>query len=124
MGSGWLRRVSNTTFFTIVPALIAIRLYAGVNVWTSHGPEGGFVNGPTVVDPEDPDILYIGGFPTSFKSTDAAAHWSALTGARVAAVDPQDSSTLYGLSSAGLIKSTNGGATWKAANSGLPKNFN
>jgi len=117
------------TVFAILLAILAIgsaRIYAGVNVWTSHGPEGGYVNGPPVIDPQDPNTLYVTGPFTLFKSTDAASSWSALTPARIVAVDPQNSSTLYGTSSHGeFIKSTNGGVSWNAASPppGSPQDF-
>jgi hypothetical protein len=32
---------------------------AGINVWTSHGPEGGTVRG-IIIDPQTPSTLYAG----------------------------------------------------------------
>src|SRR5437763_8056936 len=117
------------TILAVLSALLAMgsaRVYAGVNVWTSHGPEGGYVN-PPVIDPEDPNTLYvIGSFGTLFKSTDAATRWSPLLRARLLAVDPQNSGTLYGASlSGGLIKSRNGGMSWNAASlpPGSPQDY-
>jgi len=110
-----------------------------------------------VVDPVSPDIVYAGiGVPragyvlesfywtelenqpeekkvtgTIFKSTDAAAHWSAIRGT---GIDPSAmiyslaliphavnaSATLYAATSEGVYKSSDSGATWTAKNSGLP----
>ena len=53
--SAWLGRVSNRTILAMLLALLAMgsaRVYAGINIWTSHGPEGGYVNAP-VIDPQD-----------------------------------------------------------------------
>ena len=93
----------------MLPALLAMvsaRTYAGVNVWTSHGPDGGYVNGPLVIDPRDPKTLYAtGGAGILFKSTDAAAHWSPLLRALVLAVDPQNANLVAG-TSGGVFENT------------------
>jgi hypothetical protein len=109
MVSATLGRVSKRTVLTMFLALVAVgsaRIYAGVNVWTSHGPEGGYVNGPPVIDPQDPNTLYsTEAYGRLFKSTDATTNWSALSPARPVAVDPQNSRTLYGTSlNGGFIK--------------------
>jgi len=66
--SAWLGRVSNRTILAMLLALLAMgsaRVYAGINIWTSHGPEGGYVNAP-VIDPQDPNTLYVtGAYSTS-----------------------------------------------------------
>src|SRR5207245_2080938 len=96
---------------------------AGINVWTSHGPEGGFIPALTV-DPQNPSTVYAGTDGGVFKSTNGGANWSAAnsgltaTDVRALAVDPQNPSTVYA-GGDGVFKSTNGGATWNAANSGL-----
>ena len=45
---------------------------AGINVWTSHGPEGGSVR-VLAIDPTTPGTLYAGTGVRVFRSTDAGA---------------------------------------------------
>jgi uncharacterized repeat protein (TIGR01451 family) len=45
---------------------------AGINVWTSNGPEGGSINA-RVVDPATPTTLYAGTYGGVFKSTNGGA---------------------------------------------------
>lgn len=108
---------------------------AGLNVWTSHGPPRGIVQG-LVIDPAAPSTLYagtnyfemghnLGG--TVFKSTDGAVTWSdPHTGLFDSAVDtlvidPSPPHTLYagpdcndgpGCGVFRLFRSTDGGMMW------------
>ncbi len=51
---------------------------AGGDVWTSHGPEGGFIMA-LAIDPETPSTLYAGTWGAgAFKSTDGGGSWTAL----------------------------------------------
>jgi hypothetical protein len=105
---------------------------AGINVWTSHGPPGGYVPVTALaVDPKAPTTLYAGtGGGQIFKSNDAGGSWSlansGLTNTIVNAfaIDPATSSTLYAAAgyaaTGGVFKSTDGGGSWSLANSGLP----
>src|SRR5204862_3823027 len=80
---------------------------AGVNVWTTHGPEGGYVQ-TLAIDPASPATLYAG---TSgggvFKSTNAGESWTAsntgLTSHFVAAlaIDPPAPTTPYATTTGG-----------------------
>jgi photosystem II stability/assembly factor-like uncharacterized protein len=102
-------------------ALGSIPNYGQLNVWTSLGPNGGQVG--ILTDPQAPGTLYAtSGQTTTFKTTDAAAHWRPWDTAsiRLLAVDPQNSGTLYGSSVGGLQRSADGGSTWSFAGSGLP----
>jgi hypothetical protein len=95
--------------------------FGQVNVWTSRGPNGGQVG--IMIDPQAPGTLYASsGQKTTFKTTDAAAHWHPLdTGpVKLLVVDPQNSRTVYGSSIGGLQKSADGGSTWSFAGAGLP----
>src|SRR5262245_15389445 len=93
--------------------------WAGPNVWTSLGPEGGAVYW-IAIDPQHPSTLYVGG-SSIFKTTDGGASWSYLnstspiesTGPLV--VDPQNSTTLYAGGVGGFYKSTDGGTHWGLA---------
>ena len=94
-------------------------LYAGVNIWTSNGPDGGYVSS-LVIDPKNPSILYTGTGIGIYKSLDGGATWSAInqglerkSGGAIA-IDPRNSSTLYAESGGKLYKSTDGGGNWRA----------
>jgi hypothetical protein len=119
--------------FAVVVALFGIgtgsgRLSAGINLWTSHGPEGAFI-GALAIDPQNPATIYAGTWNQSgtgiFKTTDGARTWSPSGSERTPnfvsalAVDPQDSSTVYAATYYGVYKSIDGGASWAAVNTGL-----
>src|SRR5438876_4039479 len=99
---------------------------AGVNVWTTNGPEGGSISA-LAVDPQTPTTLYAGTTSAGvFKSTDGGTHWRAVnaglgaTTVRALAIDPQTPTTVYAATwDRGIFKSTDGGANWSATNSGL-----
>jgi photosystem II stability/assembly factor-like uncharacterized protein len=111
--------------------------WAGMNVWTSLGPEGGSIQS-LVVDPQTSSTVYALTTGGIFKSSDGTAHWrrvypaatsdgAAAYPASVLAIDPQNTNTLYvgtagspATVDGGVFKSTDGGASWSAANSGLP----
>jgi hypothetical protein len=106
---------------------------AGINVWTSHGPEGGNIKA-LAIDPSTPSTLYAGlgnndGSGGVFKSTDSGGSWSpASTGLSgfqallvyALVIDPTTPSTLYaGTYGGGVYQSTNSGGSWSAVNTGL-----
>jgi photosystem II stability/assembly factor-like uncharacterized protein len=104
---------------------------AGVNTWTTNGPEGGWILA-LAVDPANRATLYAGndwGISGTdggiFKSTDAGRSWTAIHAGleagpvRVLAIDPSAPATLYAGASGGAFKSTNGGLSWTAINTGL-----
>src|SRR5437667_179650 len=101
------------------------RAEAGINVWTTNGPEGGSINA-LAMDPQVPATLYAGANGGGvFKSTDGGGSWSAVntgltsTFVRALAIDPQASTTLYAGTNNGVFKSTDGAGTWSPANNGL-----
>jgi len=101
-------------FFLFASIFIA-RTWAGTNIWTPVGPEGGEVSA-WAVDPLHSGTVYAvrtGGIV--HKSTDYGSHWQAIPqdfrGARSVAVDPADSNILY-VGGLGLFKSIDAGATW------------
>src|SRR6266536_954053 len=98
---------------------------AGVNVWTSSGPEGGIVNA-LAVDPVTPATVYSGTNGGGvFKSANGGGNWTpANTGltnlyVHVLAVDPVTPATVYAGTDGGLFKSVNWGVNWTLANTGL-----
>jgi photosystem II stability/assembly factor-like uncharacterized protein len=99
---------------------------AGVNAWTTNGPEGGGIT-TLAIDPQTPTTVYAGTWGAGvFKSTNGGANWSpANTGLpspaiSALAVDPLTPATLYGgTSDAGVFKSTDGGGSWSPINTGL-----
>lgn len=103
-----------------------ITKYLPKPVWI--GMEGGPVTA-LVVDPQDSNIVYAGGWGAGvFKSEDAGATWYparlGLTNLYInsMAIDPTDSSVLYaGTYHKGIFKTTNGGASWFAINDGIQK---
>jgi len=98
---------------------------AGVNQWTSIGPEGGSVSA-VAVDPVTPSTVYAGTSGGVYKSTDSGANWSNISlGAvpgRVAdiVVDHVTHTTLYaGHAFLGVYKSIDAGVNWAPVNSGM-----
>jgi len=91
---------------------------AGINRWTTNGPEGGAI-GALAIDPANPATLYAG---TSgggvFKSSNGGESWAAINAGLTntfvysLAVDPSAPATLYAGTFSGVFKSTDGGGTW------------
>jgi len=96
--------------------------YAGVNQWTSNGPEGGWIR-PLAIAPVSPTTLYAGTCGNGlFKSTDGGASWTALTSLvddciYALAITPSNPAILYAGGTRGVFKSTDGGAHWVLVNS-------
>jgi hypothetical protein len=101
---------------------------AGINVWTSNGPEVVPSIAALVIDPQTPTTLYASLAAWGvFKSTDGGGHWSNTLaphgGAWSLAIDPQTPTTLYAgrqwvrpeYGEASILKSTDGGGTWRDA---------
>jgi len=112
-------------FATLALWTSAHLLFAGVQQWTTGGPEGGNVK-QIVVDTTDPDTLYLAGYGV-WKTTDAGTTWTRLTSGLdstvIWAVDvsPADPSVVLAASYGdGMFRSTDAGATWSASNTGLP----
>lgn len=113
--------------------------HAGINAWTSHGPDDGCVRA-LAIDPIAPNTLYAGGcHGLVSKSTDGGNTWSGWMVRKLPvpewassrtelsvlalAIDPATPSTLYATTAAvntgwgdgGLVfRSTDGGITWSA----------
>src|SRR4051812_25689116 len=78
--------------------LASTTVWAGVNEWTTLGPEGGSVR-RLIVDPQNPAMLYAATRVGLFKSTDGGGNWTniGLNGWDVdrLVIDRQNPSTLY-----------------------------
>lgn len=112
---GFAMLVFLTASFTMGPNAAL----AGVNRWTTHGPEGGWVHGVTV-DPTNPRRLYATAEGGTFVSDSGGDRWSRtgptldFTSTTSLVVDPHDPDNLFAIGSrGGVFKSANGGAGWK-----------
>jgi len=89
--------------------------------WVSYGPAGGYIIA-LAVDPQKPDIIYVGSGSGAFKSIDGGERWHAphpdsapdAAGVDPLVIDPSNSNTIYGAShnSGSLLKSSDGGLNW------------
>src|SRR6266540_943436 len=102
---------------------------AGVNVWTSGGPEGGIVNA-LAMDPVTPATVYAGtAWAGVFKSVNGGGSWAAVTSGltnlnvNALAIDPDTPATLYAATCGGVFKSINGGGSWTRAYTGLTNSY-
>lgn len=117
-----LRKLTLQVLLTIVVS--AGMATAGINEWTSNGPEGGIVYA-LAVDPIVPTTLYAGATGGVFKSIDGGTNWtqvnSGLPGATVLSltVDPTNPATVYAATDNGLFKTKTGGSTWTDIGAGL-----
>jgi photosystem II stability/assembly factor-like uncharacterized protein len=117
---------------SIVAVVVALTCpmaaHAGLNTWTSGGPEGGLV-AAMIADPQTPGVLYAATiFGGIFKSATRGSMWTRLDAnlsIQALALDPQNPSTIYGglfgsTSNGGVVKSIDAGVTWQSSSSGLP----
>ncbi|MEE4271803.1 MAG: hypothetical protein V2I67_09015 [Thermoanaerobaculales bacterium] len=122
----------------------------GGKSWTNMGLADSEHIGDIVIDPRDPDVVYVaaqgplwksGGERGLYKTTDGGATWERVlhisddTGINEVHMDPRDPDTLYasayqrrrhvwtlinGGPESGIYKSTDAGATWEELTTGLP----
>jgi ligand-binding sensor domain-containing protein len=100
--------------------------HAGLNQWTSNGPEGGPLLS-LAVDRVAPANVYAGTNGAGvFKSPNGGTSWAAVNGGldnrvvNALVVDPSASGVVYAATNAGVFKTTTGGTTWVASSTGLP----
>jgi hypothetical protein len=116
-------RITMSCFLSLIALLAFLGMgsrtvWAGINAWTSIGPDGGSVQA-LAIDPQNLGTVYAGTSGAGvFKSTNGGTSWSAanagLTAFNVStlAVDPQNSGTLYATAGGSVFKTTDGGAHW------------
>ena len=94
--------------------------------WTSLGPGGGSFLMASAIEPDNPDVIYLGGdIEGVFKTTDGGQNWRMINnglaggdrpagvyGIQELVIDPTDFQTVYACTWAGLHKSTDGGENW------------
>jgi uncharacterized repeat protein (TIGR01451 family) len=122
-----LRRSFVAVILLFAFVLFPVRLaHAGLNRWTTHGPEGANVSA-LVVDPINSTTLYAG---TSgggvFKSTNGGTTWEAASNGLGSPyvhrllINPVTPTTLYAGTADGFFKSIDGGRNWSAILTGFP----
>lgn len=97
---------------------------AGINVWTSNGPDGGRINAVAMVR-SNPNTVFAGTNAGVFKSVDGGATWTAtntgLTNHTVYSLEiNNETARIYAGTRAGVFLSVDGGTTWAPSNNGLP----
>jgi len=111
--------------FALLQSVSPIAL-AGVNQWTSIGPNGATKITDLVINPNNTAVLYVGTSDAGvYKSTDSGATWTQSNGgpiyiyANKLVIDPSDPTTIYSGSYLGVYKSTDGGLSWIDSNTGI-----
>ena len=116
-----------------VLALSTSPAQAGLNQWTTNGPNDAAIINSIAVDPNSPLTVYAATSKTTpldgkvFKSTDGGGSWNlmnvGLPGSSVdtIVIDPANTNILYvgTFGAPGVLKSTNGGGNWQPMNTGL-----
>jgi len=100
---------------------------AGVNRWSSIGPEGNTVH-KLAVSPVDQNLVYLSMGTDLYRSTDQGGHWIK-TGQGVSGwvnslvADRVNAETVYAATAFGVFKSSDRGATWFSIKQALPYNY-
>src|SRR6266542_3435657 len=109
-----------TAALTMIGAFLLTTAFAGINRWTSSGPDVAGVN-RVAIDPTDPAVVYAASRKGVFKSSNGGLSWTdpsngELDGVNVhsLAVDPLTTSNVYVGTAKGILKSTDGGARWNS----------
>src|SRR5438552_3552947 len=104
----------------ILVAMIVISpsAFAGINRWTSNGPQGGSVNA-LVVDPADDATVYATTDRGVYKSENSGTLWKPMTNGMsdlsvsALTISPEDHAALYaGTSRGAVFKTVDGGQHW------------
>jgi photosystem II stability/assembly factor-like uncharacterized protein len=87
---------------------------ASWNALNAHLPDSLFIDA-VAMDPQNPNILYVGGNYGVFRSADGGASWTRagnVFNVWNLAIDPRDSGSVYAVNDGGILKSTDGGGSW------------
>jgi photosystem II stability/assembly factor-like uncharacterized protein len=104
---------------------MALPASAGINQWTSNGPNGEHVFA-LAIDPGNTTRIYAATIGGVYRSTDRGGSWTnaGLDGVFALAIDPNAPVTIYaGTGGGGVYKTTDGGVTWGQINTGLANLF-
>lgn len=112
-------RLRRVVFVALLLCLTSSVAHAGIDVWTSSGPGGGFLSAIAVA-PSDANVLYAGTYGAVYRSTDGGGRWvptnntAFFAGAyvKVLVVDPQDPNVVYLSFGDNLYLTRDGGAHW------------
>src|SRR5262252_1598626 len=129
-----MNRYIQRAALAIVLALSTSPAQAGLNQWTTNGPNDAAIINSIAVDPSNPLTVYAASSKTTpldgkvFKSTNGGGSWTPTTtglpgsSVDIIVVDPSNSNTLYvgTFGAPGVLKSTNGGGNWPPVGTGLP----
>ena len=120
-----LRRSVMTLRLVYLAAVLGSCTVAGVNTWTSLGPEGGSV---TVrgVDPHDSNTVFVAAQHQLFISTNGAVSWKDVSFTKLSVgslvFDLRAAGVIYaGTWGGGMFRSRDRGVSWQAVNAGLPE---
>lgn len=125
-----LKTIKLKTFLLFAVFLcMALPAWAGMNEWTSLGPEGGRI-GSIAISPNyaNDRTVFAAASDRTFKSTDGGTSWHAVDsglsdisiGSLAISPSYANDQTIYaGVYGRGVFKSTDGGINWTAVNTGL-----
>ncbi len=115
------------TLFVMILFFMANSVFAQQVTWTSIGPGGGSDLISSAIQPDNADIIYIGGDIEGVRKTnDGGASWMTMNnglcggerpagvyGIQELVIDPTNYQTIYACTWAGLFKSTNSAQNWQ-----------
>ncbi|MBI3248382.1 MAG: DUF11 domain-containing protein [Deltaproteobacteria bacterium] len=119
------RRVFALSVVCLLGAMLTPQAQAGVNQWTTQGPERRDAQ-VLAMNPNNSQIIYIGSNDDGvFKTTNGGTSWTPSSSGintnsiRALAIHPTTTTTLYAGTDTGVFQSTDSGGTWTAMNTGL-----
>ncbi|RPJ59325.1 MAG: hypothetical protein EHM23_14465 [Acidobacteria bacterium] len=127
MDSSLVQRLKLGGLACLIIAVCGSQANAGVNRWSSIGPEGTTVE-VLAASPVDVNLVYIAMGTQLYRSTDRGGHWVKV-GQGVAGVisslaaDRVTADVVYAGTSSGAYKSSDRGATWISIKHGLAENW-